>query len=174
MVTLNEQIDIKAPYERMEAWVDHFQDEFVKWSPYHIECEMYDGGYQVGMKVRFREIVGGLDYNVTGYITECEQDKDHFRIVFQSEKKSSFITFEGKRTEDGCHFSHTEAFGLTKPILGPILEFLTFKVFYRKWCNWELIRDDMILDNRYLNDILTEGNYPERIPEIDAKAKKEA
>ena len=29
MVTLNEQIDIKAPYERMEAWVDHFQEEFV-------------------------------------------------------------------------------------------------------------------------------------------------
>ena len=27
----------------------------------------------------------------------------------------------------------------------------------------------MILDNRYLNDILTEGKYPERIPEIDAR-----
>ena len=26
------------------------------------------------------------------------------------------------------------------------------------------IRDDMILDNRYLYDILTEGKYPERIP----------
>jgi hypothetical protein len=168
MVTLHEQIDIKAPYERMEAWVDHFQEEFVKWSPYHTECELYDGGYQKGMRVRFREIVGGLDYNVTGSITECEQDKDHFRIVFQSDKKTSFITFEGKRTENGCHFSHTEAFGLTKPIIGPILEFLTFKVFYRKWCNWKLIRDDMVLDNNYLNDILTKGKYPERIPEIEA------
>ena len=28
----------------------------------------------------------------------------------------------------------------------------------------QLIRDDMILDNRYLYDILTEGKYPERIP----------
>ena len=121
MVTLNEQIDIQAPYERMEEWVDHFEEEFVKWSPYHIECELYDGGYQTGMKVRFREIVGGLDYNVTGYITACERDEDHFRIVFQSEKKSSCITFEGKRTDTGCHFSHTEAFGLTTPILGPIL-----------------------------------------------------
>ena len=157
MVTLNEQIDIKAPYERMEAWVDHFQEEFVKWSPYH-----------TGMRVRFREIVGVLDYNVTGTITECEQDKDHFHIVFQSDKKTSFITFEGKRTEEGCHFSHTESFGLTKPVIGPILEFLTFKVFYRKWCNWKLIRDDMVLDNQYLNDILTEGRYPERIPEIEA------
>ena len=85
-----------------------------------------------------------------------------------NEKKTSFITFEGKRTENGCHFSHTEAFGLTKPVIGPILEFLTFKVFYRKWCNWKLIRDDMILDNRYLKDILTEGRYPERLPEIEA------
>jgi hypothetical protein len=28
----------------------------------------------------------------------------------------------------------------------------------------------MVLDNRYLNDILTEGKYPERMPEIDAMA----
>ena len=164
MITLNEQIDIKAPYERMEAWANNFEEEFVKWSPYHTECELYDGGYQKGMKVRFREIVGGLDYNVTGHITECEQDSNHFRIVFQSTKKTAFITFEGKRTESGCHFSHTEAFGLTMPVIGPILEFLTFKVFYRKWCNWELIREDMILDNKYLNDILTKGKYPKRIP----------
>ena len=164
MIILNEQIDIKAPYERMEAWANNFEEEFVKWSPYHTECELYDGGYQKGMKVRFREIVGGLDYNVTGHITECEQDSNHFRIVFQSTKKTAFITFEGKRTESGCHFSHTEAFGLTMPVIGPILEFLTFKILYRKWCNWELIREDMILDNKYLNDILTKGKYPKRIP----------
>ena len=164
MIILNEQIDIKAPYERMEAWANNFEEEFVKWSPYHTECELYDGGYQKGMKVRFREIVGGLDYNVTGHITECEQDSKHFRIVFQSTKKTASITFEGKRTESGCHFSHTEAFGLTMPVIGPILEFLTFKIFYRKWCNWELIREDMILDNKYLNDILTKGKYPKRIP----------
>lgn len=36
-------------------------------------------------------------------------------------------------------------------------------VFQEK-ANWQLIRDDMILDNRYLYDILTEGKYPERIP----------
>lgn len=164
MITLNEQIEINAPYERMEAWANNFEEEFVKWSPYHTECELYDGGYQKGMKVRFREIVGGLDYNVTGHITECEQDSNHFRIVFQSTKKTASITFEGKRTESGCHFSHTEAFGLTMPVIGPILEFLTFKIFYRKWCNWELIREDMILDNKYLNDILTKGKYPKRIP----------
>ena len=45
-----------------------------------------------------------------------------------------------------------------------IMNFLIFKVFFRKKANWQLIRDDMILDNRYLYDILTEGKYPERIP----------
>ena len=132
MITLNEQIEINVPYERMEAWANNFEEEFVKWSPYHTECELYDGGYQKGMKVRFREIVGGLDYNVTGHITECEQDSNHFRIVFQSTKKTAFITFEGKRIESGCHFSHTEAFGLTAPVIGSILEFLIFRIFYRK------------------------------------------
>ena len=136
----------------------------MKWSPYHIECNLYNGNYHAGSKVRFREIVMGLDYDVTGTITECEQDENHFRIVFRSDKKTAFITFEGKRTETGCHFSHTEAFGMTTPVIGAFMNFLIFKVFFRKKANWQLIRDDMILDNRYLYDILTEGKYPERIP----------
>ena len=164
MITLKEQVDIPTPYERLEAWRDNFREEFVKWSPYHIECELYDSGYQVGNRIRFREIVMNLDYNVTGTITECEQDIDHFRIVFRSDKKTAFIIFEGRRTETGCRFSHTEAFGMTTPVIGPIMNFLIFKVFFRKKANWQLIRDDMILDNRYLTDILTEGKYPERIP----------
>ncbi len=164
MVILTEQIEIPAPYEKMEAWTANFEEEFVKWSPYHIECNLYDGNYRAGSKIRFREIVMGLDYDVTGTITECEQDENHFRIVFQSDKKTAFITFAGKRTETGCHFSHTEAFGMTTPVIGAIMNFLIFKVFFRKKANWQLIRDDMILDNRYLYDILTEGKYPERIP----------
>jgi len=164
MITLMEQVDIPAPYERLNAWAQNFQEEFVKWSPFHIECELYDGGYQVGNRVRFREIVMNLDYNVSGVIVACEQDDDHFRIVFQSDRKTAFITFEGKRTENGCHFSHTESFGLTTPVIGPVLNFLIFKVLFRKKANWQLIRDDMILDNRYLTEILTEKKYPERIP----------
>ena len=164
MVVLTEQIEIPASYEKMEAWTTNFEEEFVKWSPYHIECNLYNGNYHAGSKVRFREIVMGLDYDVTGTITECEQDENHFRIVFRSDKKTAFITFEGKRTETGCHFSHTEAFGMTTPVIGAFMNFLIFKVFFRKKANWQLIRDDMILDNRYLYDILTEGKYPERIP----------
>jgi hypothetical protein len=133
---LFEEIDIPAPYERLEAWLANFEDEFAKWSPYHFECNLYDGNYQVGSKVRFREIVMGLDYDVTGTIRECEQDEDHFRIVFQSDKKTAYITFEGKRTKDGCHFAHTESFGMTTPVIGSIVNFLFFNIIYRKMCNW--------------------------------------
>ena len=57
MVTLTESVNIPAPYEKLESWILNFREEFVKWSPYHIECDMYDGGYQVGNRIRFREIV---------------------------------------------------------------------------------------------------------------------
>ncbi len=164
MVTITEQTDIHAPYEKLEAWIGNFEEEFVRWSPYHIECNLYDGNYSTGSRVRFREIVMNLDYDVSGRITECEQDNDHFRIVFQSDKKTAFITFEGRRTEEGCRFCHTETFGMTAPVIGPVINFLIFKVFFRKMCDWQLIRDDMILDNRYLTEILTEGKYPARIP----------
>ena len=106
----------------------------------------------------------GLDYDVTGTITECYQDENSFRIVFRSDKKTAFIIFEGKRTETGCSFSHTESFGFTTPLVGDIINFLIFKVFFKKKANWQLIRDDMILDNKYLYDILTEGKYPQRMP----------
>ncbi len=44
MVTLTETVEIPAPYNRLEAWVSNFEEEFVKWSHYHIECDVYDGG----------------------------------------------------------------------------------------------------------------------------------
>ena len=93
---------------------------------------------------------------------ECERDENHFRIVFRSDKKTAFITFEGKRTEIGCQFSHTEAFGMTTPVIRASMNLLIFKAFSRKKANWQRIRDDMILDNRYLYDILTEEKYPEK------------
>ncbi len=164
MVTLTETVDIPAPYGKLEAWAANFEEEFVKWSPYHIECDMYDGSYEKGSRIRFREIVMGLDYDVTGTVTECEQDADHFLIVFRSDKKTAFITFKGERTDTGCRFTHTESFGMSSPVIGPVVNFLVFKVFFRKMADWNLIREDMILDNKYLSDILTEGKYPERIP----------
>ena len=147
MIVLTEQIEIPASYEKLKAWTANFEEEFVKWSPYHIECNLYNGNYNAGSKIRFREIVMGLDYDVTGTIAECEQDENHFRIVFRSDKKTAFITFEGKRTKTGCHFSHTEAFGMTTPVIGAIMNFLIFKVFFRKKANWQLIASTRIVGN---------------------------
>ena len=56
----------------------------------------------------------GLDYDVTGTITECEQDENHFRIVFRSDKKTAFITFEGKELKQDA-ISLTPSFGMTTP-----------------------------------------------------------
>ena len=112
MIALTEQIDIPAPFERLCAWADNFEEEFVRWSPYHIECDLHDGGVGVGDRVRFREIVMGLDYDVTGAVVNA----------------------------------------------------LVFKVLFRRKADWRLVRDDMILDNAYLRDILVEGRYPPRIP----------
>lgn len=111
----------------------------------------------------------GLDYDVTETIIESDRDKDHFRISFESDQKTAIITFEGKRTPEGCSFTHTESFGMQTPVIGPIMNFLIFRVFYKKKANWDLIRDDMKLDNIYLTNILEKGEYPERIPAEDVK-----
>jgi len=169
MVTLKEQIDIAAPFERLCMWADNFEEEFVKWSPLHLECRLLDGGIRTGDRVRFYEIVMGLDYDVTGTIVESVRDEHHFRFVFESDKRTAVITFEGERTDEGCRFSHTESFGMQTPIIGPVMNFLIFKVLYRKKANWSLIRDDMILDNLYLSRILKDGKYPERIAKEQIK-----
>lgn len=171
MVILTEQVDIPAPFERLCAWADNFEEEFVKWSPYHIECRLLDGGIKIGNRVRFREIVMGLDYDVTGTITSAERSADHFSFSLLSDPKMAVITFEGVRTEAGCRFTHTEAFGLQTPVIGPIVNFWIFKVLYKKKANWQIIRDDMILDNRYLTEILTRSQYPDRIPMEELKSK---
>ena len=103
MVVLTEQIEIPASYEKMEAWTANFEEEFVKWSPYHIECNLYNGNYHAGSKVRFREIVMGLDYDVTGTITECEQDENHFRIVSSLDHaiQGNTLTDPFHRSDDG-------------------------------------------------------------------------
>lgn len=79
------------------------------------------------------------------------------------------MKFEGERIEMGCSFPHTESFGSCMPVIDPILNFLIFKVIYRKKANWNVIRDDMILDNQYLTDILVNGRYPRRITIEDLK-----
>ncbi len=50
-------------------------------------CELLSGGIQIGDKIRFYEIVIGMDYDVTGTIIRAERDKDHFSFTFESDKK---------------------------------------------------------------------------------------
>ena len=33
MITLNAQIELNVPYERMEAWAEILEEACVKWSP---------------------------------------------------------------------------------------------------------------------------------------------
>ncbi|MCI6795507.1 MAG: hypothetical protein MR581_06005 [Lachnospiraceae bacterium] len=49
MIVLNEQIDIPAPYEKLERWLDHFETEFVRWSPFHLECQLLDHSIAAGI-----------------------------------------------------------------------------------------------------------------------------
>lgn len=101
----------------------------------------------------------GMDYDVSGTIVESLRTGDRFKFSFLSEKKAQ-VTFEGERIETGCRSVRTESFGSRVPMIGPILNFLIFKVIYRKKANRNVIRDNMILDNQYLTDILVNGKYP--------------
>ena len=46
----------------------------------------FNDGINIGDKVRFYEIVMGMDYDVTGTIIAAQRDKDHFSFVFFNDK----------------------------------------------------------------------------------------
>ena len=71
MVVLTEQIEIPASYEKMEAWTANFEEEFVKWSPYHIECNLYNGNYHAGSKQRCTR--GYKQYKETSGLIEWKE-----------------------------------------------------------------------------------------------------
>lgn len=151
-----------TPYEKLENWLNHFETEFVQWNPFHLKCQLLDKSIEAGSEVRFYEIVVGLDYDVMGILIRRIRKEKLFLIEFQSDKKKALIAFEGRRTDTSCHFSHTEAFCMTTPVIGTIMNFLIFKVLCRKKTDFNLIRDDMKLDNLHLKNILTRGIYPDR------------
>ena len=99
MIVLTEQIEIPASYEKLKAWTANFEEEFVKWSPYHIECNLYNGNYHAGSKVRFREIVMGLDYDVTGTITECERMRTTSALYSGATRKRRSSPLKGKESK---------------------------------------------------------------------------
>ena len=58
MITLTERVDIQAPFEKLDAWADNFEEEFVKWSPLHLKCELFDKGYSSGNLLSLITILG--------------------------------------------------------------------------------------------------------------------
>ena len=66
MIVLTEQIEIPASYEKLKAWTANFEEEFVKWSPYHIECNLYNGNYNAGSKIF--GLTAGLPVNLEGLV----------------------------------------------------------------------------------------------------------
>ena len=162
MVTLHECIDIHAAYEKLHCWVNDLEREFVPWSPYHTKFELLDNTTTIGSRLRFTELVEGIGYDICGIIIENHESEDYFCFKFRNNNNTAVITFEGIRTQEGCRFTHTEEFGVRTRLTGPIINFLLFKVFFRKKANWRLIQDDMIRDNLYLKTILEDGHYPER------------
>lgn len=48
MITLLESVEIPVPFEKLTVWADKFEEEFVRWSPYHLECKLSTGGTQTG------------------------------------------------------------------------------------------------------------------------------
>ena len=51
---------------------------------------------------------------------------------------------------------------MATPVMGLVMNFTDIQGVLQEKANWQLIRDDMIPDNRYLTDVLTEGKYPDR------------
>ncbi len=43
MITLLESVEIPVPFEKLTVWADKFEEEFVRWSPYHLECKLPTG-----------------------------------------------------------------------------------------------------------------------------------
>lgn len=113
--------------------------------------------------MRFYEIVMGRDYDVTGTIVESEQDTDRFRFTFRSDAGTARITFEGVEPPRAAflRIQNPSAWAPLSSAPSSILSW--FRVLYRKKADWELIRADMALDNRYLAEILTSGTHPARI-----------
>ena len=162
MVTLVESIDINAAYAKLHSWVNNLENEFVLWSPYHTKFELTDHSTTVGSRLRFTELVEGLEYDISGIIIENHEKDGYFRFKFRNDNNTAVITFEGIQTQSGCRFTHTEEFGVRTKLIGTIVNFLLFKVLFKKKANWRLIQDDMIRDNLYLKTILEEDRSPSK------------
>lgn len=161
MIFLKDSIDISVPLSELYNWLQNLEDNFVKWSPHHEYFKKITGKFNVGDKIQFKELVMGVPYDITGIIQRHRKEDARFEIMFESMSGWAHIYFIGESTGAGCRFTHIEEFGKPDTLWGRFINWLLFKVLFKKKANWQLIKDDMAEDNRYLKQILETGVYPE-------------
>lgn len=166
MITLKDAVEISVPLSELYLWLQALDTNFVKWSPYHEYFQKISGGFDVGDKIQFKELVMGVPYDIKGIIQRHDKNEDGFQIMFETMSGLAHIYFIGDATDTACRFTHIEEFGKPDTLFGKMFNWFLFEVAAKKKANWQLIKDDMAEDNMYLKQILETGVYPER------KAKK--
>ncbi|MDO5725235.1 MAG: SRPBCC family protein [Tissierellia bacterium] len=159
MIRLEESILIECSLDKLYSWFLNFDKNFVDWSPYHTEFEKLSGGFEKGDKIRFVEIVDGINYDVKGEILEHIKTENSFRLVFKAKSGLAHIYFIAEKTESGCKFTHIEEFGKRRGIFKNFINWIAFDILLKNKADWELIRRDMIEDNLYLKNYLETGLY---------------
>ena len=160
MITLKDTVEISVPLSELYDWLQALDENFVKWSPYHEYFRKITGGFNVGDKIQFKELVMGVPYDITGIIQKHEKNDGGFQLMFETMSGLSHIYFIGERSEGGCRFTHIEEFGKPDTFFGKIFNWFLFEVIAKKRANWQLIEGDMAEDNMYLKQILETGVYP--------------
>jgi hypothetical protein len=160
MIRLQDEIDISVSLDEMYQWFLQLDKNFTKWSPYHEYFIKVSGGFDVGEKIKFKELVMGVPYEITGIILQNEKRDDGFQVMFETMSGLSHIYFVGEALEDGCRFTHIEEFGKPDTFFGKMVNWFLFEVLAKRRANWQLIKDDMAEDNLYLKQILETGVYP--------------
>jgi hypothetical protein len=154
MVTLKDTIEINTTIDELYDWFMNIDVNFTKWHHNHKKFEKITGGSEVGDIIYFEQLVNGVWYKVKAKIILKEKNKDNFKIIIKSTTGLGTISFLGKTTENSCVFTHIESFGLSTPVIGNAINFLLFRVFFRKHANWKFILQDMKDDDANLKKIL--------------------
>ena len=156
MITLKDSVKINTAADQVYVWFSHLDENFVAWHPNHKKFVRVSGGLDEGDSVYFEECVEGKWYKVKVRIGKLEKSERGWRIEFVTSSKLAKIVFEAEDVKKGCVFSHTESFGVEKPVIGRLLDFLMSKVFYSLF-RFDLIRKDMEEDGVNLKRILERG-----------------
>lgn len=171
MVILEDSVAIGVPLDVLHEWISRLDEHFAKWHPNHTDFRLLSGGTTVCDTVCFEELVGSIPYRITGTIVKNEKTDADSHFTLETKYGLSRISFIGKKDGDGCVFTHTERFGLPDILWGRFVNFMLFRVLFRRRANWNLILEDMKQDNRNLKKYWKRGNIPYRRPRRQSHEK---